>query len=175
MLSQGTRVAARRVASHNKPLSDRERVLDWFALHRATAVLRTPSEESAKKAMAAAIDGGFKIAEFTLTTPGALNCVSDFRAKYGSDVLVGCGTIMNPGDAQAAMDAGSEFIITPVMLPAVIEWCAERNIVCVPGCQTPTEAYNAYMHGAPLQKIFPGVAGAHMWVKAVSAALPAVV
>lgn len=70
------------------------------------------------------------------------------------------------------MDAGSEFIITPVMLPDVIEWCAARNIVSVPGCQTPTELVNAYRHGAPLQKLFPGVAGGPMWVKAVSSALP---
>lgn len=47
-----------------------------------------------------------------------------------------------------------------------------RNIVCVPGCQTPTELFKAYQLGAPLQKVFPGVAGAMMWVKAVSAALP---
>jgi Entner-Doudoroff aldolase len=79
---------------------------------------------------------------------------------------------MNTQDAENAIDAGSEFIITPVMLPEVIEWCAERNIVCVPGCQTPTELFNAYRHGAPLQKLFPGVAGGPMWVKAVSSALP---
>merc|ERR1712151_1185585 len=79
---------------------------------------------------------------------------------------------MNTEDAAAAIDAGSEFIITPVMLPDVIEWCAERNIVCVPGCQTPTELVNAYRHGAPLQKLFPGVAGGPTWVKAVSSALP---
>jgi len=47
-----------------------------------------------------------------------------------------------------------------------------NNIVIIPGCQTPTEAYNAYKAGAPVQKIFPGVAGGHMWVKAVSAAMP---
>merc|ERR1712151_109581 len=79
---------------------------------------------------------------------------------------------MNTEDAAAAIDAGSEFIITPVMLPDVIEWCKERNIVVVPGCQTPTEMVNAYRHGAPLQKLFPGVAGGPMWVKAVSSALP---
>ena len=74
--------------------------------------------------------------------------------------------------AENAVDAGSEYIITPVMLPDVIEWCKERNIVCVPGCQTPTELVSAYRAGAPLQKLFPGVAGGPMWVKAVSSALP---
>ena len=149
-----------------------EAVLDKFAQIRACAVLRTATSEACPKAMQSAIDGGFKIVEFTLTTPDCLSHLSDFRAKYDGDVMVGCGTIMNTTDAENAIDAGAEFIITPVMLPDVIEWCKERNIVCVPGCQTPTELNSAYRHGAPLQKLFPGVAGGPMWVKAVSSALP---
>ena len=155
-----------------KTLADYERVLDKFAEIRACAVLRTATSEACPKAMQAAIDGGFKICEFTLTTPDCLQHLSDFRAKYDGKVMIGCGTIMTTEDAEAAVDAGSEFIITPVMLPDVIEWCKERNIVCVPGCQTPTELVNAYRHGAPLQKLFPGVNGGPMWVKAVSSALP---
>lgn len=149
-----------------------EAVLDTFAKIRACAVLRTPTSEACPKAMQAAIDGGFKICEFTLTTPDCLQHLSDFRSKYSGDVMIGCGTIMNIQDAENAYDAGAEFIITPVMLPDVIEWCAARNIVCVPGCQTPTEMITAYRAGAPLQKLFPGVAGGPMWVKAVSSALP---
>ena len=158
--------------SYMRSKENYEAVLDKFAQIRACAVLRTPTSEACPKAMQAAIDGGFKIVEFTLTTPDCLEHLSNFRSKNDGDVMVGCGTIMNTDDAQDAMDAGSEFIITPVMLPDVIEWCAERNIVCVPGCQTPTELVNAYRHGAPLQKLFPGVAGGPMWVKAVSSALP---
>jgi Entner-Doudoroff aldolase len=157
---------------YERSVENYESVLDRFAFHRACAVLRTSTSEACPKAMQASIDGGFKIVEFTLTTPNCLQHVADFRAKYDGDVMVGCGTILSPQDAADAMEAGSEFIITPVMLPDVIEWCAKRNIVCVPGCQTPTEMVNAYRHGAPLQKLFPGVAGGPMWVKAVSSALP---
>lgn len=149
-----------------------EAVLEKFANIRACAVLRTATSDDCPKAMQAAIDGGFKICEFTLTTPNCLDHLSDFRQKYDGDVMIGCGTILTIADAEAAVDAGSEFIITPVMLPDVIEWCKARNIVSVPGCQTPTELVNAYRHGAPLQKLFPGVAGGPGWVKAVSSALP---
>mmetsp|Transcript_3727 Transcript_3727/g.5574 ORF Transcript_3727/g.5574 Transcript_3727/m.5574 type:complete len:253 (-) Transcript_3727:295-1053(-) len=147
-------------------------VLQKFAEIRACAVLRTATSDACPKAMQAAIDGGFKICEFTLTTPDCLDHLSDFRKRYDGDVMVGCGTILTIEDAEKAVDAGSEFIITPVMLPDVIEWCAARNIVSVPGCQTPTELVSAYRHGAPLQKLFPGVAGGPGWVKAVSSALP---
>ena len=157
---------------YERSVENYESVLDRFAYHRACAVLRTSTSEACPKAMQASIDGGFKIVEFTLTTPDCLQHLADFRAKYDGNVMVGCGTILSPDDAAKAMEAGSEFIITPVMLPDVIEWCAARNIVCVPGCQTPTEMVTAYRHGAPLQKLFPGVAGGPMWVKAVSSALP---
>jgi Entner-Doudoroff aldolase len=153
-------------------LESYEKVLHNFATIRACAVLRTSTSDACPKAMQAAIDGGFKICEFTLTTPNCLDHLSNFREKYDGKVMIGCGTILTPNDAAAAMDAGSEFIITPVMVPEVIEWCKERNIVCVPGCQTPTELFNAWKHGAPLQKLFPGVAGGPGWVKAVSSALP---
>lgn len=159
-------------AKHVQTAASFQKVLDTFKSDRACAVLRTPTAEAAPKAMQASIDGGFKIVEFTLTTPGCLQHLSDFRSKYDGDVMVGCGTILNTEDAENAVDAGAEFIITPVMLPDVIEWCAARKIVCVPGCQTPTELVNAYRHGAPLQKLFPGVTGGPMWVKAVSSALP---
>jgi len=155
-----------------KSAEDYERVLQTFADIRACAVLRTPTSEACPKAMNAAIDGGFEIVEFTLTTPDCLDHLADCREKQDGKVMVGCGTIMDTADAERAVDAGAEFIITPVMLPDVIQWCAARKIVCVPGCQTPTELVTAYRHGAPLQKLFPGVTGGAMWVKAVSAALP---
>ena len=59
-----------------------------------------------------------------------------------------------------------------ILQPEVVTWCAMNNIVIIPGCQTPTEAYNAYKAGAPVQKIFLGVAGGAAWVGAVSKALP---
>lgn len=149
-----------------------ERVLSLFAQHKACAVLRTPTAEAAPKAMNACVDGGFKLVEFTLTTPGCLDTLADFRAAKGDDILTGCGTVMDIPDAMAALDAGSEFLVAPVMVPEVVTWCALHNVVIIPGCQTPTEAYAAYKAGAPVQKIFPGVANGHMWIKAVSAALP---
>jgi 2-dehydro-3-deoxyphosphogluconate aldolase/(4S)-4-hydroxy-2-oxoglutarate aldolase len=159
-------------ADYMQTLDTKEAVLDKFAQIRACAVLRTATSDACPKAMQAAIDGGFKIVEFTLTTPNCLDHLADFRKKYDGDVMVGCGTILTIDDAKKAMDAGSEFIIMPVMLPDVIEWCKINNIVCVPGCQTPTELVNAYRHGAPLQKLFPGVAGGPGWVKAVTSAMP---
>ena len=158
--------------AYKKTPESAQKVMDTFAKYKACAVLRTPKAEQCAPAMQAAIDGGFDIVEFTLTTPGCLDAVSDFRAKYDGKVMVGCGTVMDIPDAQAAMDAGAEFLVAPCLVPEVVTWCAMHNIVIIPGTQTPSEAYAAYKAGAPVQKIFPGVAGGPAWVKAVSAAMP---
>ena len=146
------------------------KVLDMFSEHKACAVLRTPIVGACTPAMTAAVDGGFKLIEFTLTTPGALDSVAEFAGR--TDIMMGCGTIMNVQDAKNALDAGAKFIVAPILVPEVVEWCAAHKIVCIPGCATPSELYKAYTLGAPIQKLFPGVAGGPNWVKAVSAALP---
>ena len=160
----------RNMSSYVRSQSDYDEVMKTVLQHRACAVLRTLHEGKAELAMDAAVRGGFKLAEFTLTTPGCLDAVANFAKR--TDVLTGVGTVMNVDDAKKAMDAGSRFIVSPVLIPAVVEWCKENNIVCMPGCQTPTELHYAYTLGAPIQKLFPGVAGGPAWVKAVSSALP---
>ncbi len=70
--------------------------------------------------------------EFTLTTPDSLSHLSDFRSRYDGSVMVWCGTIIYVGDAESVMDAGAEFIITPVMLPDIIRWCTACNKVITP-------------------------------------------
>ena len=79
-----------------------QKVMDTFAKYKACAVLRTPKAEQCGPAMQAAIDGGFDIVEFTLTTPGCLDQVANFRKKYDGKVMVGCGTVMDIPDAKAA-------------------------------------------------------------------------
>jgi len=153
-----------------------EKVVARFRQDRACAVLRTVTADKAAPAMNAAIEGGFKLVEFTLTTPNALDRVAEFRAKYDGlntgNVLVGCGTVLDIQDCMDCLDAGSEFLVAPVLVPEVVSWCRMHNVVIIPGCQTPSEAYAAYKAGAPSQKIFPGVAGGAAWIKAVSSALP---
>ena len=78
-----------------KTVEDYERVLDKFAAIRACAVLRTPTSEACPKAMQAAIDGGFKICEFTLTTPDCLQHLSNFRTKYDGYVMAMGDVTMN--------------------------------------------------------------------------------
>jgi 2-dehydro-3-deoxyphosphogluconate aldolase/(4S)-4-hydroxy-2-oxoglutarate aldolase len=163
--------APRNMSSYARTDAEYEHVLKEFAEHKACAVLRTPIVGACTPAMTAAVAGGFKLIEFTLTTPGCLDSVAEFASR-GGDVMMGVGTVMSVQDAKDAMDAGAKFIVSPVLIPEVVEWCAANKIVCAPGCNTPTEMFQAWKLGAPIQKLFPGVAGGPNWVKAVSSALP---
>ena len=127
--------------------------LTAFHEARASAILRTQLAEAARPAMEAAIRGGFRIIEFTMNTPGALDLIAEFSAR--DNVLVGAGTVLSPDDATAAIDAGAVCIVSPVVDEQVIDVARARDIACMPGTHTATEMLRAHRAGAQLQKLFP--------------------
>ena len=137
---------------------------------RATAILRTRDERLAAAAMDAAIRGGMRIVELTLTTPGALRIISTLAAR--PDLRVGAGTVLLPSQARAAVEAGARFLVSPVMDPEIIAVARELGVPVLPGVHTPTEMLAAHRAGAPLLKLFPAPAGGPVWLRSVLAPLP---
>ena len=86
---------------------------------RASAILRTSIADAVEPAMEAAVRGGFRVIEFTLTTPGALGCIERFSARAG--LVVGAGTVIEVDDVDKAVRAGAKFLVSPVVDEAVIE------------------------------------------------------
>ncbi|PWK79117.1 2-dehydro-3-deoxyphosphogluconate aldolase/(4S)-4-hydroxy-2-oxoglutarate aldolase [Mucilaginibacter oryzae] len=70
-------------------------------------------------------------------------------------LVLGIGTIKSFEEAEAFIDAGADFIVSPIVNPAVGKMAAEKELLWIPGCMTPTEIYTAQQHGAALIKIFP--------------------
>jgi 2-dehydro-3-deoxyphosphogluconate aldolase/(4S)-4-hydroxy-2-oxoglutarate aldolase len=145
-------------------------VLERFAAERCSAILRTPHKEAVEPAMRAAVDAGFRIVEFTLNTPGALQHIKAFAED--DRLLVGAGTVLSIEDAEQAVAAGARFLVSPVIDTEVVQWCAQRGLVSIPGVATPTEALMAWRAGAPLQKVFPGPPGGPSWVHMVRGPMP---
>jgi 2-dehydro-3-deoxyphosphogluconate aldolase/(4S)-4-hydroxy-2-oxoglutarate aldolase len=123
---------------------------------RVGAILRTADREVARRAMQAAVTGGFRMVEFTLTIPGALDLVGEFARD--EELLVGAGTVLTPDQARAAVRAGARFLVSPVVDPAVIRTAVELDVPCVPGAFTPTEMMAATAAGADIVKLFPAPA-----------------
>lgn len=137
---------------------------------RVSAIIRTKDRQLACDAMQAAVDGGFKLIEFTLTTPGALKLIESFRSRSG--LTVGAGTVLTTQQAREAVSSGAQFLVSPVVDQEVIEQAAELDVACIPGAYTPTEMQTAHRLGATFVKIFPATAGGVDFIKAVLGPLP---
>ena len=146
--------------------------------HRITAIIRAERARLAADAMDAAVRGGIRCVEFTLTTPDAYRLIAEFSERRVSDgkgettLSVGAGTVLRPDQAHAAVKAGATFLVSPVMDPEIIAIGARLGVAVIPGVNTPTEMLAAHRLGAPLLKLFPAPAGGPAWLRSVLAPLP---
>lgn len=139
---------------------------------RIIAIIRANSANELIEAAAAIHAGGVDVIEVTMTTPNALEVISDVAAAYGDAVLVGAGSVLDAETARAVMLAGAEFIVSPVTKPAVIEICNRYSKVVIPGAFTPTEILAAWEAGADYVKVFPSSGVGAAYIKDVKAPLP---
>ena len=144
--------------------------VELLGREKASAILRTNNQEKAAKAMEAAIRGGFKIIEFTLTIPGVYELVQDFSRRDG--LVVGTGTVMDAEQARKSVEAGARFLVSPVVDELVIGAANELGVASMPGTHTPTEMLRAHRAGAQLCKLFPCPHGGPDWVRAVLGPMP---
>lgn len=149
---------------------DKAETLTEILRLRVGAIIRTKDAQLAADAMNAAVAGGFRMVEFTLTTPDALRLISEFAQR--PDLLVGAGTVLTPAEARQAVEAGAKFLVSPVCDPEVIAEASALGAVCVPGASTPTEMLTAHRAGAEFVKLFPAPADVANFVTAVLGPLP---
>ena len=135
-------------------------------------VVRAPSAEGLLDIARALSVGGVPICEVTMTVPGAIDGIRRLASEVGGEVLVGVGSVTEPGQAEEAIDAGARFVVSPVLVPEVIEVARDRDTVVVPGAFTPTEVYQAHMLGADIVKVFPASLGGPAYIKALLAPMP---
>ena len=147
-----------------------EQFVERLGRERASAILRTDDQEKAALAMEAAVRGGFRIIEFTLTIPGVYELVQDFARR--DDLVVGTGTVMDAADVRRSVDAGARFVVAPVVDEVVIEAAKDLGVASMPGTHTPTEMLRAHRAGASLCKLFPAPAGGPAWAKSVLGPMP---
>ena len=136
------------------------------------AIIRANSANELIDAAAAIHAGGVDVIEVTMTTPNALQVISDVSSTYGDSVLVGAGSVLDAETARAVMLAGAEFIVSPVTKVDVIEICNRYGKVVIPGAFTPTEILMAWEAGADYVKVFPSSGVGASYIKDVKAPLP---
>ena len=90
-----------------------------------------------------------------MNTEGATGLIKNAVKRYGKQLMIGAGTVLTLKDLKDALRAGATFIVSPVVVPPVIEYCAKRKIPVFPGALVPQDIYTAWNAGATMVKVFP--------------------
>jgi 2-dehydro-3-deoxyphosphogluconate aldolase/(4S)-4-hydroxy-2-oxoglutarate aldolase len=114
---------------------------------------------------------GLNTLEVTMNTAGAATTINGLVKEFGGRLNIGAGTVCNLDDLRTALDAGAQFIVTPVLEESVIDACVKEKIPVFPGAYTPTEIFRAWHRGAAMVKIFPATRLGPEFIKEVLAPL----
>ncbi len=136
-------------------------------------VVRASSAEEAMQVIEAIKAGGVSVLEITMTVPRAVRVIEQVADRYGAEVVVGAGTVLDPETARACILAGATFVVSPSLNTGTIELCRRYSIAVMPGALTPTEVVTAWQAGADVVKVFPcGALGGAKYLKSLKAPLP---
>ena len=148
-------------------------VLNQIGTVGVVPVLRARKSEEAIEMAGLIKDGGIPILEITMTVPGALSVMEKLAERYGEEVLIGAGTVLDAETARACLLAGAQFIVSPALDVKTIELCRRYGVAVFPGALTPTEVVAAWQAGADAVKVFPCSAmGGAKYLKDLKAPLP---
>jgi 2-dehydro-3-deoxyphosphogluconate aldolase/(4S)-4-hydroxy-2-oxoglutarate aldolase len=102
-----------------------------------------------------------------------VDVLRELKSEYGAKLLLGSGTVTTAAQAQATIDAGAEFVVSPSLHPEVIAATKANHKLSIPGALTPTEAITAWEAGADYVKIFPcSAVGGATYLKSLLAPFP---
>lgn len=146
-------------------------VLEQLKKDGGLAIVRADCVVNLVRVAEAVRDGGISSIEITMTTPGALDALSE-AAKKLDGVLLGAGTILDATTARMAIVAGARFLVTPTVERDVIEMGHRYDVAVICGAMTPTEILSAWEAGADMVKVFPADALGPGYLKAVRGPLP---
>ncbi len=133
--------------------------------------LNRPERDAAPLARALCA-GGVSVAEVTFRAAGADTAIRLMRSKR-PEMLIGAGTVLTTKQADAALEAGAAFIVTPGFDPEITAYCVEKRVPIYPGCTTPTDYHAALKFGLEVLKFFPAEqSGGLAKIKAMSAPFP---
>jgi len=135
-------------------------------------IIRLGDEDEAMKVAEAAIEGGIKALEITMSVPSALGIIKTLSDKYKKrGIVIGAGTVLDAETAHAAILAGATMLVSPQLNIDMIKMANRYQVVSISGALTPTEFYQTMEAGADIAKLFPAEFFGPAYVKTVKAPL----
>lgn len=138
----------------------------------AVAVIRLDASADAAAVGSALLEGGVSVLEVTMTSPNALELIAALSDTFPGDAVVGVGSVLDTATARAAVEAGADFVVSPVFLPSVVDTAHVLGKPAFAGAFSPTEIHQAHEHGADVVKVFPADALGMSYFKSVLAPMP---
>lgn len=153
-----------------------DEVLNIIGQYKLIAIVRLDDLSAAIDLSRALLAGGVRAIEFTLSNPVAIEAMSAVKTALldfnRGEAVIGLGTVLNPDQARAAIEAGAQFIVSPTTNVATIEVCKQAQVAVIPGALTPTEILAAWDAGASAVKVFPARSVGPNYIKDVREPLP---
>ena len=128
---------------------------DLFERMPVIGIMRNFPQQQLGPVLQAFVSAGLTTLEITMNSDNATQTIRSLKAEWGEQLNIGAGTVCTMKDLDAALDAGAQFIVTPIVRKKIIRACIKKGIPVVPGALTPTEIYNAWDWGATMVKVFP--------------------
>ena len=136
------------------------------------AVIRGPSEELTVKMVDALVKGGILGIEITYSTPNAEGVVRTLSSKYGDAIVLGMGTLTEPGQAESAKSSGASFLVSPICEEELARAMVKTGLAVMIGALTPSEVAAAYKLGSDIVKLFPGSLAGPSYIKSLHGPFP---
>jgi 2-dehydro-3-deoxyphosphogalactonate aldolase len=136
------------------------------------AIVRGVTPDEAEAIGQAVHDGGIGIIEVPLNSPEPFRSIERLATRFGEEMLIGAGTVLDPADVKRVRAAGGRIVVAPNTNTDVISATAAAGLISCPGYFTPSEALAALRAGATALKLFPAEGTSPAALKAQRAVLP---
>lgn len=150
----------------------KEQVLQAIEDSGMVAVVRGETSEQAMEIVEKCIAGGIQAVELTFTVPFAHRVIEDLARKYGGQIILGAGTVLDSETARIAILSGAEFVVSPHFNAEVVKLCNRYRKAVMQGILTVSEAVTAMEAGTDVLKLFPGELFGPAFIKAIKGPLP---
>lgn len=129
--------------------------LSRFKKKPVMGILRGIEAGSLEPLVEAILSSGLETIEITMNTKNAPQLIRQAKKASGSKLMIGAGTVLSMDSLITALDYGATFIVMPVFIKDIVDYCVKKRIPVFPGALTPQEIYNAWRAGASMVKVFP--------------------
>ena len=154
------------------PMRSKSEIISLLTESGIIAVVRAQRQDQVVPLSEALVAGGVIAVEITLTTPNAIQAIREAKEELGASVLIGVGTVLDAGVGRAAIEAGAEFVVSPILRPELVAVAHSADRPIMLGAYTPTEAQLGHEAGADFIKIFPSDGLGPNYIRAIRAPLP---